>query len=78
MGTPRIDYSKLTVDERLQLVEEIWDSVALDAPEQIPVTEAHARELDSRLAAYQGDGEPGRPWREALDDIDDELTGRRR
>lgn len=29
----------LTVDERIQLVEAIWDSIA-DNPESLPVTEA--------------------------------------
>jgi len=40
---------KLSVAERIELVEAIWDSIA-DAPENLPVTAAQKRELDRRLA----------------------------
>lgn len=76
MATPLVDFSHLTPEERLQLVEDIWDSLALGAPEAVPVPESHARELDRRLAAYRRDGDRGRPWGEVLDEIDAEL-GRR-
>ena len=36
-------------DERLRLVEEIWDSLAATA-ERVPVPEWHRKELDRRLA----------------------------
>jgi putative addiction module component (TIGR02574 family) len=37
MGEPAFDYRQLTVAERLQLVEDIWDSIAQDAPaRQLP------------------------------------------
>jgi putative addiction module component (TIGR02574 family) len=39
----------LSVEDRLQLVEAIWDSIADDA-EQIPVTDAQRQELERRLA----------------------------
>ncbi len=38
----------LSADERLQLVEEIWDSLAVSA-ESIPVPDWHLAELDCRL-----------------------------
>ncbi|MBA3404780.1 MAG: addiction module protein [Gemmatimonadaceae bacterium] len=38
----------LPADERLQLVEEIWDSLALSA-ESVPVPDWHKAELDRRL-----------------------------
>jgi putative addiction module component (TIGR02574 family) len=40
---------RLPPGERLQLVEDIWDSLAADAG-QIPVPEWHKRELDRRAA----------------------------
>ena len=40
---------RLPPDERLRLVEEIWDSLAATA-ERVPVPEWHRMELDRRLA----------------------------
>jgi putative addiction module component (TIGR02574 family) len=33
------EYVKLSVPERIQLVEDIWDSIA-EMPEELPLTEA--------------------------------------
>jgi putative addiction module component (TIGR02574 family) len=76
MAHPHLDYSALSPEERLQLVEDIWDSLATGAPESVPILESHARELDRRTAAFRADGDPGRPWRQALDEIDAGLKGR--
>ena len=45
----RDEILRLPPDERLQLVEDIWDSLAADAA-QIPVPDWHRRELDRRTA----------------------------
>jgi putative addiction module component (TIGR02574 family) len=63
------DFSNLTVEEKLQLIEDLWDSVA-DDPRAAALTEAQAKELDRRLEAYRRDGDPGRPWREVLDELE--------
>ena len=76
MTQPLVDFSHLSSEERLQLVEDLWDSLALDAPESVPIIPSHAAELRRRLAALRADGDPGRPWREVLDEIDEELMGR--
>ena len=76
MAHPRLDYSHLSPEERLQLVEDLWDSVAVGSPDSVPILESHGRELERRLAAFRADGDPGRPWREVLDEIDADLTGR--
>jgi len=39
---------RLPVDERLQLVEQVWDSIAA-TPEAVPVPDWHKAELDRRL-----------------------------
>jgi putative addiction module component (TIGR02574 family) len=54
------DYVKLNVPERIQLVEDIWDSVA-EIPEALSWTEAQQVELDRRLDAYRRNPE-GVPW----------------
>jgi putative addiction module component (TIGR02574 family) len=50
----------LPVEEKLKLVEELWDSIAED--EMPPLTEAQIAELDRRWKKYQenpGSGIPG-------------------
>ncbi|MCE2903089.1 MAG: addiction module protein [Gemmatimonas sp.] len=76
MAHPQFDYSHLSPEERLQLVEDLWDSLALDAPESVPIPASHAQELDRRLEAYRRGETATRPWHEALDRIDERLTGR--
>lgn len=46
------DIRTLSVEERLQLISALWDSLS-DAPEDIPLTDAQRRELDRRLERYQ-------------------------
>ncbi len=38
MTKPAIDYRKLSIPERLELVEDIWDSIAQDA-EAFPLSD---------------------------------------
>jgi putative addiction module component (TIGR02574 family) len=42
------DISRLSVDERIQLVEDIWDSIAADAG-VLPLTDTQRAELDRRI-----------------------------
>lgn len=54
---------KLPVAERLQLVEELWDSIAEDSPDEaFPITAELAEELDRRLAEYEADPGDSLPW----------------
>lgn len=53
----------LPIDERLKLVEAIWESIA-ELPETLQLTEAQEAELDRRLEAYRKDPTAGSPWSE--------------
>jgi putative addiction module component (TIGR02574 family) len=75
MSHPKFDFSDLTPDERIQLAEDLWDSLD-DRPEILPLTESQAREIDRRLAAYRRDGDPGQPWDAVLDRIEARLQER--
>ncbi len=55
---------KLSVSERLALVEEIWESISTD-PASMPVSEAQLREARRRLAAHDADPATALPWKEA-------------
>jgi len=56
-----MDFSRLTVAERIQLAEDLWDSLA-DAPEVLAVTDAQRAELDRRLEAHRTDPDATIPW----------------
>jgi putative addiction module component (TIGR02574 family) len=53
----------LPVQDRIQLVEAIWDSIA-EVPGAIDLSDSQRSELDRRLAAYQDDPSLGSPWSE--------------
>jgi len=61
---------RLPVAERLQLVEELWDSIAAEAPDDaFPITPEVAAELDRRLAEHRADPDATRPWEEVRAEI---------
>ena len=51
----------LTIPEKLKLIEDIWDSVVVDA-EQIPLTQSQKQELDRRLESSQNIKNQGKSW----------------
>ena len=73
MAKPQLDYSQISAEERIELAEELWDSLA-ETPEAVPLTEAQADELDRRIDAYRKNRDPGTPWREALQAIKESGT----
>jgi putative addiction module component (TIGR02574 family) len=63
MNTILNEALKLNVSERLQLVQDIWDSIA-SFPEAVELTEAQRQELDKRLQAYHANPNSGISWEE--------------
>jgi len=57
----KADILSLSVAERVQLVEDIWDSI-VEVPQEVPLTEEQKAELDRRLDAYHQDPNEGSPW----------------
>lgn len=68
MSKPGLDIAGLTAEERLSLLEELWDSLAT-TPEALPLTEAQRAELDRRLDELDAEGPVGIPWDEVLSRI---------
>ncbi|HEY5868038.1 MAG TPA: addiction module protein [Candidatus Tectomicrobia bacterium] len=54
---------RLSLAERILLVEEIWDSIAAEV-EALDIPQSHKDELDRRLAAYYADPHAGSRWEE--------------
>lgn len=57
------DLLSLGVDERLRLVEVLWDSL-IAHPESIGVTDAQRRVIDERLREHEADPQDVIPWSE--------------
>ncbi len=55
--------AKLSVPERIELVEAIWDTVASE-PQELPFPESHRAELDRRLADLDEHPDAESPWEE--------------
>jgi putative addiction module component (TIGR02574 family) len=59
---------RLSVSERLELIDRIWDSL----PEQVEPTDVppwHRAELERRRAEAEANPGNGKPWREVLDQL---------
>ncbi|MEW6162821.1 MAG: addiction module protein [Nitrospirota bacterium] len=55
------DTLTLSIPERIQLVEDIWDTIAAEA-QSIELTEDEKRIIDERLEAYHRNPDLGSPW----------------
>ncbi len=53
----------LTVQEKLQLVEELWSEI-IRQPDKIAVPGWHIAELQKDYATYQANPREGKPWAE--------------
>lgn len=60
-NTSLSDIIRLSISERLQLVEDIWDSITA-IPGAIPLTDEQKKELDRRLLEYKLQSGTGIPW----------------
>ena len=54
---------QLSIEQRLSLVEEIWDSLGSQADE-LPLSDAQGQDLARRIAAYEADPKAGSTWEE--------------
>ena len=57
------DVLDMPIKERIQLVAEIWESIAA-YPDEIELTEATRELLRKRLAAHRANPDAGSPWEE--------------
>ncbi|HUE16805.1 MAG TPA: addiction module protein [Planctomycetaceae bacterium] len=63
----------LSVDEKLQLIEALWDSMARN-PESIPVPDWQILELERRMESQRTNPQPGQSWIEVKREILDGKT----
>lgn len=63
MSIARKEIHSLSVSDRLQLLEDIWDSL-VETPEAVPVTDAQRKELARRRRAHARNPSAAKPWAE--------------
>jgi putative addiction module component (TIGR02574 family) len=68
MSNREVDIASLTPEERLDLLEELWNSLTT-TQQDIPLTDAQRAELDRRLDELEAEGPVGIPWDEVLSRI---------
>ena len=68
MAKLEIDINQLSSDERLDLIEQLWDSLAGESS-KMPLTSAQASELDRRIDKMHRDDALGIPWETVIAQI---------
>lgn len=66
MGVPLIDFSHLTPEQRIELAEQLWDSLE---PSTIALSAADVELLRVRRAELARDDDPGEPWRKTIQEL---------
>ena len=59
------DTLDLSIPERIQLVEDIWDTIAVEA-DSVELTEEEKKIIDKRLKAYHQNPNLGSPWEDVF------------
>jgi putative addiction module component (TIGR02574 family) len=62
------NFKQLPVEDRIRIVEDLWDSIASDQ-KALPLTSEQVAELDRRLDAYETDGSLGRPAADCISEL---------
>jgi putative addiction module component (TIGR02574 family) len=73
MSRPAIEIDNLSAEERLELIESLWESLIHDRA-SIPVTDAQRRILDERLDEIEAGDDTGIPWEEVKARITKQLS----
>ena len=57
----KFDIAELSIAERIQLAEDLWDSI-LEQQEELPLSQAQQQELERRLENYKKNPTNGSSW----------------
>jgi len=69
MSQPRPDFINLSVAERIQLAEDIWDSIVAENPEAATLSPAQLQELHARLEAHEQDPSSAVSWEQVRSEL---------
>ena len=73
MSNPAKDLHSMTSEEKLRLLEDLWEELSQN-PDSIPLTKAQQEELDRRMDEIDRGDTEGIPW----DDVLARLRGNRK
>lgn len=62
MNTATLNYRSLPLSERIELVEDIWDSIAEETTTSVQLSAEQRAELHRRLAAHRADPGSSVAW----------------
>ena len=62
------DTLNLSIPERIQLVEDIWDTIAVEA-DQVELTDEEKKVVDERLKMYHQNPDLGSPWEDIFNRV---------
>lgn len=68
MVYPAIDIERLTVGERLQLIEQVWDSLRRGAG-VLPLSDSESAVIEARRAEHRSDPNSAVPWESVRADL---------
>lgn len=63
MNTAKLDFKTMPISERIELVEDIWDSIAAETSNSLNLSDAQRAELHKRFAEHQADPSSGLSWK---------------
>jgi putative addiction module component (TIGR02574 family) len=75
LPVPPPGFDDLSIEERLDYVQSLWDHISADAS-QVEVPDWHRALLAERLAAHRADPEAARPWDEVREDLLQKIRSR--
>jgi len=62
MNSGTLNFRDLPISERIELVEDIWDSIAEETSGQLDLSPEQRAELHRRLLAHQENPSSSIPW----------------
>ena len=77
MSKPTLDIERMSPEERLDLMEQLWESLRKD-PSSVPLTAAQEEELDRRLDDLEADIQEGVPLGIPWDEVRHRIRNRSR
>ncbi|MBC8116744.1 MAG: addiction module protein [Candidatus Saccharimonas sp.] len=69
METEFPDVFELNVTQKIELIDAIWDSIDF-SQQPVPVSDETKAMLDKSIADFESAPQPGRPWREVIEELE--------
>ena len=68
METEFPDVFDLNAAQKIELIDAIWDSIDF-GQQPVPISDEIKAMLDKSIADFESAPQPGRPWREVIEEL---------